>query len=447
MNLNETQGLTSNVIPLFSKSSADMQVYTPPIREKPEGETYKKILAKARLLDQKSTYPCDFDYSVYQSLENRFADKPIRGGITFRSPFRLVNSHATCQQCLYSFEIDTYGRGCVHNCTYCYARAELTVHGYWNNPIPVPVDINEVRQVFYNVFETTRPNKYRSIMEQRIPLRIGSMSDSFMWNDSKFKVTKELLKILNFYKYPYVVFTRSDLIARDDYAELIDPKLAAIQQSISSINEDLNKKMEPGAPSAKRRLEALQKLAKQGIWTTVRVNPLFPIYPDGYFTDPMFDKSGSIPKFDFTSFDIVDAIADHGIPALLVGFGRFSSFALNRIKEATDVDLRGFFRPDVVRKSPRDLHYTDREIRFYYNEIRKRCNQRDVQFTTCYIGNGEQHFWKDRDLWSNKKDCCNVKDRVEAFKVDCRQIPFEERLKHTNHKPTCLSDDLHKPLD
>lgn len=447
MNLTETQQFTSNVVPLFAKSALVLPTDDSTRRVKHEGETYKKLVARARLLDRKSKYPCDFDYSVYQSLENRFVDKPIRGGITFKSPFRLVNSHTTCQQCLYSFEIDTYGRGCVHNCTYCYARAELTVHGYWNNPIPVPVDINAIRQVFYSVFETDRSNKYRSIMEQRIPLRIGSMSDSFMWNDAKFKVTKELLKILSFYEYPYIVFTRSDLIARDDYAELINPKLAAVQQSICSINEDLNKKLEPGAPSAKRRLEALQKLAKQGIWTTVRVNPLFPIYPDGYFTDPSFEKNGAIPKFDFTSFDIVDAIADHGIPALLTGFGRFSSFALNRIMEATDVDLRAFFRPEVVRKSPRDLHYSDHEIRYYYNEIKKRCDQRGLQFTTCYIGNGEQHFWKDRDLWSNKKDCCNVKGRLEAFRSDSRQIPFEERLKHTSHKPVPLSDDLHKPLN
>ena len=447
MNLNDNPEIAANVVPMFAKSGLDAPSDGIARIEKPEGEMYRKLLAAARLLDKKSKYPCDFDYSVYQSLENRFASKPIRGGITFRSPFRLVNSHATCQQCLYSFEIDTYGRGCVHNCTYCYARAELTVHGYWNNPIPVPVDINEVRKVFYSVFETTRPNKYREIMEQRIPLRIGSMSDSFMWNDSKFKVTKELLKILRFYKYPHLIFTRSDLIARDDYAELLDPKLAAVQQSISSINDDLNKKIEPGAPSAKRRLEALQKLAKQGIWTTVRVNPLFPIHPDGYFTDPTFDKSGPVPRFDFTSFDIVDAIADHGIPALLTGFGRFSSFAINRIKEASDVDLRGFFRPDIVRKSPRDLHFSDREIRYYYGEIKRRCDDRGVQFTTCYIGNGEQHFWKDRDLWSNRKDCCNVKGRVAAFKTDSRQIPFDERLKHTSHKPVPVSDALHKTLD
>ena len=131
--------------------------------------TSQKLIADAAILDRLSKFPSKFDYSAYEKLEARFLKKPIRGGITFKRPFRLVNSHATCQQCLYAFEIDTYGRGCIHDCVYCYAKAELTVHGYWNNPMPVPSDINEIRKTFYTVFETQKPNKWRSILERRIP--------------------------------------------------------------------------------------------------------------------------------------------------------------------------------------------------------------------------------------------------------------------------------------
>jgi DNA repair photolyase len=101
-----------------------------------------------------------------------------------------------------------------------------------------------------------------------------------MHMDDKFKVTKEFLRLLDFYNYPFVVFTRSDLIAKDDYLSLIRPDLAAIQFSMSSTNDELNRKIEPGAPSAKRRLLALEKISKAGYWTTVRINPLFPIHPD-----------------------------------------------------------------------------------------------------------------------------------------------------------------------
>lgn len=437
--------LNSNVVTFpnsqlnWTEKQAGKQVTPTPLVDEME--------SKSKLLDSKSSYKSQFDWTPLRDLEIRAANKPFRGGIVFRSPFKLVNSHSTCQQCLYAFEVDTYGRGCVHNCVYCYAKAELTVHGYWNNPYPVPVDLNEIRKVFYTVFETDKKSKWRDILEKRIPIRIGSMSDSFMWMDDKFKVTKEFLRILDFYDYPFVVFTRSDLIAKDDYLSLIRKDLAAIQFSISSTNEELNRKIEPGAPSAKRRLLALEKITKEGYWTTVRMNPLFPIYPDGYFTDPNFKWNGEVPKFEFSSFDMVNQIADAGVPAILTGFGRFSSFSLNQIEKATGFDLRQMYNQEI-KKSKRDFHFSDREIRYYYEEIKQRCERRGVQFTTCYIGNGEGHFWKDQDIWSNKKDCCNIKGRVQKFSRDSREIPFDKRVQFSGKKfglPT-QPERLHEPI-
>ncbi len=411
-----------------------------------ETPTYNRLAKDARTLDIKSAYRSQFDYSIYKNLELRYADKPIRGGISMKTAFRLVNSHSTCQQCLYAFEIDTYGRGCIHDCVYCYAKAELTVHGYWNNPIPVPVDLNEIRKAFYNAFETDKKGKWRDLLLKKIPLRIGSMSDSFMWVDQKYKITQELLRILKFYDYPYVVFTRSDLIAHDDYIKLLDPKLASIQFSMSSVNDKMARLIEPGAPSPKRRLVALEKLTEAGFWTTVRINPLFPIYPDGYFTDPTFVKDESVPHFDYSSFDMIDEIASHKIPSVLAGFVRLSGFGINNISKVTGVDLRKFYRDDQS-KSRRDYHFSDKEIRYYYEQLKQRCVKAGVQFTTCYIGNGEGHFWKDQDLWSNKKDCCNIKDRVKSFKTDAREVQFQDRLKFTNHKDAApTSDRLHETL-
>ena len=288
-------------------------------------------------------------------------------------------------------------------------------------------------------------------MEREIPIRIGSMSDSFMFMDKKYGVTKELLRILNHYKYPYVIFTRSDLISHDDYLELIDKNLAAIQFSISSTNDELNKLIEPGAPSAQRRLKALEKINKYGFWTTVRLNPFFPTRPDGYFTDPNFKwwKNTPIPEFNYSSFEMVDEIASTGTPAILAGFGRFSSFSLNQIEKVVGMDLRQFYKPDnSTKKSRRDFHFSYKEIRYYYEQIKNKCMQNAMEFTTCYIGNGESHFWKDQDIWSNKKDCCNIKSRVKSFKTDAREIEFKKRLSLTNCKEGQPIDPntLHKPL-
>ena len=403
--------------------------------------------ARWNKLNAKSSYKSDFSFDGYKSLELRSLKTKVRGGITFGSPFRLANSHSTCQQCLYSFEVDTYGRGCIHECAYCYAKAQLTVHGYWNNPIPVPADISDIREIFYTVFETDKRSKWRNILGQRIPLRIGSMSDSFMKIDPKYKVTLEFLKILKHYDYPFVVFTRSDLVANDTYLKELDPKLCSVQFSISSVNDRLNKLIEPGASSAVKRLEAIQKLNSAGIHSTVRINPLFPIYPDGYFTDPNFSWEGEVPKFEFSSFDMIDMFADYGVKSVLVGFGRFSRFALNKLNEATGVNLRPFYRLHDPEKSARDFHFSDKEVRHYYEEFKKRAFSKAMEFGTCYIGNGEAQFWRDRNLWDNKKDCCNIQGKVESFKLSSRDIPSEERLKHTNHKDIVFSPRLHDKLE
>ena len=395
---------------------------------------FDKIVNKAMHLSIKSQYKTDFDYSVYRDLELRFSENPVRGGITFNTPMKLVNSHTTCQQCLYAFEIDTYGRGCTHDCVYCYAKAELTVHGWWNKPFPMPIDVTDLWNTFYTVFETDKKNKWREVMEKRIPIRIGSMSDSFMFMDKKYGVTKELLKILDYYNYPYIIFTRSDLVSHDEYLDLLNPDLCSIQMSIASTNDKMNKLIEPGTPSAKRRLKALEVLVRNGYWTTVRLNPFFPMYPDGYFTNPDFDKNNMPDPFEFSSFEMVDEIAETGCQSILAGIVRLSSYSINQIEKAVGRDLRSFYRDDL-KKSSRDFHYSDLEVRAYYERIHAKAIQNGIQFTTCYIGNGEAQFWSDQDLWSNKSDCCNATGRVNAFTgQSSRTIEWDTRLKFSNNK-------------
>jgi DNA repair photolyase len=388
----------------------------------------------------KSAYPDTFDYSIYDQLQERYPADKMRGGVIFKSAMKLANFHPNVKHCHFSFEIDTYGRGCIHNCAYCYAKETLTRYGYWNRPIPAPFDVAEIRKIFATVFESDRPSQWREVLSRRIPLRIGSMSDSFMKMDKVYKVTKELLKILKYYNYPYVIFTRSDLVADDEYMDVMDQKLASIQMSISSINDTLNKKVEPGAPGAKARLKALGKLSQNGFWTTVRINPLFLMHPDGYFTDPTFDRKNA-PHLDLFSWDIVDAVADHRIPALLAGVVRLNPVALKQFSNAVGVDYSKFFKPEVLKKNG-DKHFSDREVAYYYQEIKKRASTKGVGFTTCYIGNDVKHYSMFQNLWDNKKDCCNAVGNVAAFTRTAQDIPLSVRLQHAPSSVKLIKGEL-----
>lgn len=398
------------------------------------------IIAKLK----NSTYQDDFDWSVYDSIASKFTDPP-RGGVVFNTTFKLVNHHSSCSKCFYSFELDTYGRGCFHNCVYCYAKDQLTTYRYWNEPQPFPVNLAEIRKIFYSVFETDKASKWRTVMEQRVPLRLGSMSDSFMWLDTKYGVTKELLKILRHYHYPYVVFTRSDLVAHDDYLELIDKNLAAIQFSISGNNNDLARRMEPGAPSYARRLKAIEKLSSSGLWTSVRINPLFPKYPDGFFSDPAhieqtFGSRKSVPTFNLYDERFVGELAEAGAKSILTGFVRLSANATKNLDKATGVNLKPFFRKELLAKNGNsESRYSDAEIGHYYRWFAKMCNDAGVRFTTCYIGMGLKDFYRFQSLWSNKSDCCDIVGNVPAFKTTSDKIPWSTRLKHAPDQDSALA--------
>lgn len=383
-------------------------------------------------------YPDSFDWSVYDRISARFGGSQPRGGVIFKTTFKLVNYHTSCSKCHYAFEIDSYGRGCIHNCVYCYAKDQLTSHGFWNQPMPFPVDLAEVRKIMYTVFETNKNSKWRSVLEQRIPVRIGSMSDSFMWIDPKYGITKELLKILKFYKYPHIVFTRSDLAARDDYMALYDPDLISIQFSLSGGNEGLTRLIEPGAPSVERRLKALRKLSEAGFWTTVRLNPFFPMFPDGYFTDEQsiisrFGSKENVPRFDLFNWDFFDQLKEARVPSVLAGVLRMSSKAINSISSVTGVDFRSFFTPENLQ-SKGDKRYNDKEIAHYYMQLTKESLKRGIRFSTCYIGNGEKDYYQYQQHWSNKTDCCDAVGNVKAFKNTAQNIAWSERMRHAPDK-------------
>lgn len=383
-------------------------------------------------------YVDTFDWSVYDKIAARYGENQPRGGVVFRSALKLVNYHTSCNKCHYAFEIDSYGRGCIHDCIYCYAKDTLTKHGYWNRPMPFPIDLSDLRKVFYQVFETDGHSKWRSVMEKKIPLRIGSMSDSFMHMDRKYGVTLELLKILNFYNYPYVIFTRSDLVADDLYLGHLRKDLASVQFSISGNNEALIKRLEPGAPSVARRLAALAKLNHHGIWATVRINPLFPEYPDGYYSDLgsiklRFGSKDNCPRLELMSSDFFTQLSQAGVPSVLAGFVRLSIPAINKMSSALNLDLKAFFKPDLFSQNG-DKRFSDQEIAVYYMKLKTEAAKNNIRFSTCYIGNGEKDYYQYQDLWDNKGDCCDIRGNVEAFKTSSQLVPWPERFKHASHK-------------
>lgn len=379
--------------------------------------SYEKIKQKIEELKLVSTFDCDFDIEIYKKF-GKETDSLFPTGVPF-----LINNESDCQQCFYALQIDSYAEGCTHNCVYCWAKFTLSEVDKWNNPVPLPIDFSRLWEIFYKVFENDEFDPLYKILKKKIPIRIGSFSDPFLSFEKNLKVTRQIIKMLEHYNYPYLFVTRSSLVADDDYIKLMNPKNCAVQLSIPTLNESLTKALEPGASTAKNRLETLKKLTNFGFKVVVRINPLFPTHSDGYY-------SGSNPSTistDFFDLEMIKTLHEFGARSLLVGFVHLKNVTMNEISKKINFDLASLMNEDLKRNG--DFNYSSLEIRKYYEKIKHVCAQYDIKFSTCYLGLGEKYFWKDQDLWDNKNDCCDLKNELDTFKTTARDINYTDRLK------------------
>ncbi len=385
-----------------------------------EEELLLTIEKKFENLKKTSSYKSTFDILTYRKVAKKLNGKNVK--IIHQEVFELINTFAGCQRCHQAFQIDTYGQGCTHDCIYCFAKNYAEQKNEWNNPLPIPMDITEVWEAFYKTFETSDEHPWKDILKKKIPLRLGANSDCFMSMDRHFGITKELLKILNHYDYPYLIVTRSDLIATDDYIKLLNPNLAAIHISIPSLNEELTKKIEPYAPSPQKRLSTIRKLKENGFWVTARVNPLIPCFPDGHFTKGV---TGDAPSF--FSFELIEEIGKAGAQSLLAGVITMPKNVMEKMSTALSFDLKTLMDE---KSSNEKFQYDWTEIQSYYEKIKEICTKYEIQFTSCYLGSGEPAYFRFKHLWDNQDDCCNAKNRVEAHKIDSHSIEAQQRSEY-----------------
>lgn len=186
----------------------------------------------------------------------------------FKSFFKKVEGNEG-ERCHYPTRLDTYGCGCGNNCQYCYARSLLAFRKLWDPTEPSVADVKKIKRLIDKKLE---PGEV---------IRLGGMTDCFQNCEDTYHVTKETIKALNEKGVHYLIVTKNaDLLSRDDYMSVLDKKLAHIQVSLTNTNEELGKKIEPGAPSYKERINGIEKLYKNGFDVSLRLSPYIPEFVD-----------------------------------------------------------------------------------------------------------------------------------------------------------------------
>ncbi|MGH2348818.1 MAG: radical SAM protein, partial [bacterium] len=112
----------------------------------------------------------------------------------------------------------------------------------------------------------------------REEVHVGTATDPYQPAEGAYRITRQILQALHEYETPASIVTRSTMILRDKdiLRELAAGPGATVCFSITTVDPDLTRELEPNAPPPQRRLEVMRELADAGIDTAVLLAPVLP---------------------------------------------------------------------------------------------------------------------------------------------------------------------------
>ena len=163
-------------------------------------------------------------------------------------------------------------RGCEHGCMYCYARP---THSYLDLSPGIDFETRIIAKV--NAAERLREalgaKNYKPSM-----LNIGSATDAYQPVERRLRITRSVIEVLSQCAHPFSLVTKSSGVERD--LDLIAPmgmqRQAAIYVSVTTLDPELARIMEPRAAAPHRRLRTIETLARAGVPVGVSFSPVIP---------------------------------------------------------------------------------------------------------------------------------------------------------------------------
>lgn len=161
-------------------------------------------------------------------------------------------------------------RGCEHGCIYCDSRSKC--YG-----IEHDFDDIEVKENALELLEEELKKKRKKTM-----LSTGSMSDPYTLSEQHLKMTRKMLELVYKYGYGIHIQTKSTSILRDlDLLKKINKQTKVrVSITLTTLDENLCKIIEPNVSTTKQRVEVLRLLQEAGIETYVWLSPILPFIND-----------------------------------------------------------------------------------------------------------------------------------------------------------------------
>jgi len=167
-------------------------------------------------------------------------------------------------------------RGCEHGCIYCYARPS---HAYLN--LSPGLDFETRLFAKTNAAELLQAELARPGYVCDC-ITIGANTDPYQPVEREWKVTRSILEVLAACNHPCAIITKNAMVERDldILAPMAAKNLVQVYISVTTLDHDIARRMEPRASAPARRIEAIRRLAQAGVPAGVMVAPVVPFLTD-----------------------------------------------------------------------------------------------------------------------------------------------------------------------
>ena len=167
-------------------------------------------------------------------------------------------------------------RGCEHGCIYCYARP---THSYLNMSPGLDFETKIIAK--RNIAAVLRAEMARKSYEPRL-IAIGTATDCYQPVERELRLTRSVIELMHETRHAFSLVTKSSGVERD--LDLIAPMaamgLASVNVTITTLDAELTRKLEPRAAAPHRRLRILRTLAEHGVPCGVSLAPQIPFLTD-----------------------------------------------------------------------------------------------------------------------------------------------------------------------
>ena len=199
---------------------------------------------------------------------------PFKTAVSLDKPRKIITRN-DLPDIAFDRSINPY-RGCEHGCVYCFARP---THAYIG--LSPGLDFESKLFAKPDAPELLEKELAAPDYEPRT-IAIGTNTDPYQPIEREHKIMRGILEVLERAGHPVGIVTKSALVMRDIdiLARMAERNLAKVAMSVTTLDPNLARTMEPRASTPPKRLEALRQLSEAGIPASVMVAPIIPALND-----------------------------------------------------------------------------------------------------------------------------------------------------------------------